>query len=72
MASHHLIENPNFVGIKYEKRPCLDLDGNPVDGLYNAWIILDNLVYAALLGAVVHFVTMGFSLKISKKILVKK
>jgi len=36
------------------------------------WTILDNLVYAALLGAVVHFVTMGFSLKISKKILVKK
>jgi len=36
------------------------------------WTILDNLIYAAILGAVVHFIAMGFSLKISKKILVKK
>jgi hypothetical protein len=36
------------------------------------WKILDNLLYAAILGAIVHFVAMGFSLKISKKILVKK
>ena len=36
------------------------------------WIVLDDLIYAAILGAVVHFTTMGFSLKISKKILVKK
>jgi len=36
------------------------------------WIVLDNLIYAAILGAVVHFIAMGFSLKISKKILVKK
>lgn len=36
------------------------------------WIVLDNLIYAAILGAVVHFIAMGFSLKISKKMLVKK
>ena len=36
------------------------------------WIIMDNLIYAAILGAVIHFIAMGFSLKISKKILVKK
>jgi len=36
------------------------------------WIILDNLINAAIVGGVVHFVAMGFSLKISKKILVKK
>ncbi|MCV0401373.1 MAG: hypothetical protein K5777_05285 [Nitrosopumilus sp.] len=36
------------------------------------WIILDNLIYAAILGAVIHFIAMGFALKISKKILVKK
>jgi len=35
------------------------------------WIILDNLIYAAILGAIVHFIAMGFSLKISKKILAK-
>ena len=37
-----------------------------------SWIILDNLITAAILGGVVHFIAMGFSLKISKKILVKK
>jgi len=37
-----------------------------------SWIILDNLITAAIVGGVVHFVAMGFSLKISKKILVKK
>jgi len=36
------------------------------------WIILDNLIYAAILGAIIHFIAMGFSLKISKKLLVKK
>ena len=36
------------------------------------WIIIDNLIYAAILGAIIHFIAMGFSLKISKKILVKK
>ena len=36
-----------------------------------AWIILDNLINAAILGAIVHFISMGFSLKISKKILIK-
>ena len=37
-----------------------------------SWTVLDNLIYAAILGAVIHFIAMGFSLKISKKILVKK
>ena len=31
------------------------------------WVILDNLLYAAIIGGVVHFIAMGFSLKISKK-----
>ena len=37
-----------------------------------AWVILDNLIHAAMLGAIIHFIAMGFSLKISKKILIKK
>jgi hypothetical protein len=37
-----------------------------------SWIVLDDLIYAAILGAIIHFIAMGFSLKISKKILVKK
>jgi hypothetical protein len=36
------------------------------------WVVLDNLIYAAIVGAAVHFIAMGFSLKISKKMLVKK
>jgi len=36
------------------------------------WIILDNLITAVIVGGIIHFIAMGFSLKISKKILVKK
>lgn len=36
------------------------------------WTVLGDLIQAAIVGAVVHFVAMGFSLKISKKLLVKK
>ncbi|MBI2643895.1 MAG: hypothetical protein HYW92_06365 [Nitrosarchaeum sp.] len=36
------------------------------------WMILDDLIQAAIIGAVVHFIAMGFSLKISKKFLVRK
>ena len=37
-----------------------------------AWLVLDDLIQAAIIGAVVHFVAMGFSIKISKKLLVKR
>jgi hypothetical protein len=36
-----------------------------------SWIILDDLLQAVIIGAVVHFIAMGFSLKISKKLLVR-
>lgn len=36
-----------------------------------SWTILDDLIQSAIIGAVVHFVAMGFSLKLSKKLLVK-
>ena len=36
------------------------------------WIILDDLIYALILGAMVYFFAMIISLKISKKFLVKK
>ncbi len=39
---HNLIEGYTYTDILYEKRPCLNTDGKPVDGLYNAWIILNN------------------------------
>jgi xanthine/uracil permease len=37
-----------------------------------SWIILDNLITSVIVGGIIHFIAMGFSLKISKKILVKK
>jgi len=37
-----------------------------------AWVLLDNLLIAALIGVVIHFIAMGFALKISKKLLVKR
>ena len=38
-------------------------------GFFIAWKILDNLIEAAVVGLVVHFVAMGFALKIAKVIL---
>lgn len=37
-----------------------------------SWVVLNDLTPAVILGAIVHFIAMGFSLKISKKILIKK
>ncbi len=37
-----------------------------------SWMVLDDLIQAAIIGAVVHFIARGFSLKISKKFLVRK
>ena len=36
-----------------------------------SWIVLDDLFYAVIIGTVIHFIAMGFSLNLSKK-LVKK
>ncbi len=41
LHSHNLVEI-DFKEIIFEKRKCLDKDGSAVDGLYNAWIILNN------------------------------
>ena len=37
-----------------------------------SWKILDNLLQAVVVGGIVHFIAMGFSLKISKKFFAKK
>jgi 6-oxo-cyclohex-1-ene-carbonyl-CoA hydrolase len=42
LISHNLVE-VDFKEILYELRPCLDHDGEPVEGLFNAWIFLNNL-----------------------------
>jgi 6-oxo-cyclohex-1-ene-carbonyl-CoA hydrolase len=41
LKGHNLVDT-NFKEIIVEKRPCLDKDGNQIDGLYNKWIILNN------------------------------
>ncbi|MCC7431228.1 6-oxocyclohex-1-ene-1-carbonyl-CoA hydratase [bacterium] len=40
--NHDLDPDFNFTEIRYELKPCLDFNGNQVEGLFNAWIILDN------------------------------
>ncbi|MBK6370455.1 MAG: 6-oxocyclohex-1-ene-1-carbonyl-CoA hydratase [Flavobacteriales bacterium] len=41
LHSHDIVEH-TFTEIIYEMRPCLDRDGSPVKGLFNAWIVLNN------------------------------
>jgi len=41
LVDHNLVET-SFSEILYELRPCLDRKGNPVAGLHNAWIFLNN------------------------------
>ena len=36
-----------------------------------AWTVLDDLIQAAIIGGVIHFIAMGFSLRISKKLLIR-
>jgi len=36
------------------------------------WVFLDHLIYGVILGAMVYFIAMIVSLKISKRFLVKK
>lgn len=38
----HNLADVDYREIIYEKRSCRDNDGNQVEGLYNAWIILNN------------------------------
>ena len=35
------------------------------------WVIFDDLMTGVIVGVVVHFIAMGFSLKISKKLLLR-
>jgi len=41
LINHNLID-VQYKDILFEKRPCLDYEGNPIPDLYNAWIILNN------------------------------
>jgi 6-oxo-cyclohex-1-ene-carbonyl-CoA hydrolase len=41
LKNHNLVLH-SYQEILFEKHPCLDRDGQPVDGLFNAWITLNN------------------------------
>jgi len=41
LKNHNLVETA-YKEILFEKHPCLDKSGQSIDGLYNAWIILNN------------------------------
>jgi len=43
-----------------------------ISAFFIAWTILDDLINAAIISVVIHFVSMGFSLKISKKLFMTK
>jgi len=42
LKSHTLVPEPEFEHIGYELRPARDPRGAVADGLFNAWIVLDN------------------------------
>lgn len=42
MKDHNLTAETKYSEILVEKRPLRDSDGNPVEGLYNHWIFLNN------------------------------
>ncbi|HNI02983.1 MAG TPA: 6-oxocyclohex-1-ene-1-carbonyl-CoA hydratase [Flavobacteriales bacterium] len=42
LKDHNLVPGYAYADILYEKRPCMDGDGTPVPGLFNAWIVLNN------------------------------
>jgi len=42
MNNHELVPGYEFRHIRYERRPLRNAKGEPVDGLFHAWIALDN------------------------------
>ncbi len=42
LVDHDLVTFQPTEGVIFEKRPARDIEGNPLEGLYNAWITLDN------------------------------
>ena len=42
ILKNHDLVSVDFKEILFEKRPCPDRDGRAIEGLFNAWIILNN------------------------------
>jgi 6-oxo-cyclohex-1-ene-carbonyl-CoA hydrolase len=42
LVSHNLVDDIVYDDVLYELKPCLDFSGNPVEGVNNAWITMNN------------------------------
>lgn len=42
LVSHNIVEKEDYKFIVVDKRHCIDKKGNPVEGIYNAWIVINN------------------------------
>jgi len=42
LSDHNLVDQPECPEVLYEKRPATGSDGQPIEGLSNAWITLNN------------------------------
>ncbi len=42
LINHELVPDYRFTAIRYEQRPVHDRAGQPVEGLHQVWIWLDN------------------------------
>jgi len=43
-----------------------------ISAFFIVWTVLDDIINAAMISVVIHFISMLFSLKISKKLFIKK
>ncbi len=61
LKDHDLAPQVEGAGVRYEKRPVKDAKGQPVPGLFNAWITLDNpSQYNSYTTEMVKQVILGF------------
>ena len=42
LKNHELVQDYDFTHIRYERRPLRKPNGETVEGLFNAWIVMDN------------------------------
>jgi hypothetical protein len=43
-----------------------------LSSFFIAWFVLNDIILAAIVATIIHFIAMGFSFKISKKIFIKR
>jgi hypothetical protein len=43
-----------------------------LSSFFIAWYVLNDIILAAIMATIIHFIAMGFSFKISKKIFIKR